>query len=106
MVFDTHYSSSTGSLIPDFTGIVVDGLKSVDSPSGASSVLGGYSSAYPLGLTLEYVNLDAASSSAQYAAVSTYDANLGVSGTGVSVTKLGSATGSVPSCSFLTYPSL
>ena len=106
MVFDTHYSSSTGSLIPYFTGIVVDGLKSVNSVSGSSSVLGGYSSTYPLGLALEYVSLDATSSSAQYAAVSTYGTNLGISGTGVSVTKLGSATGSVPGCSFPTYPAL
>ena len=106
MVFDTHYSSSTGSLIPDFTGIVVDGLKSVNSVSGATSVLGGYSSSYPLGLTLEYVNLDATSNSAQYATVSSYGTNLGISGTGVSVTALGSATGSVPSCAFPSFPTL
>jgi polygalacturonase len=106
MVFDTHYSSSTGSLIPYFTGIVVDGLKSVNSVSGGTSVLSGYSSAYPLGLTLENVSLDAVSNSAQYAAVSTYGTNLHVAGAGVSVTTLGSAPGSVPSCGFPTFPAL
>jgi len=106
LVFDPYYSSSTGSLIPNFTGIVVDGLKSVNSVSKASSTLSGYNSSYPLGLTLEHVSLDATSSTAKYASVSTYDSNVSVSGTGVSVTALGSATGSVPSCSFPTFPAL
>jgi polygalacturonase len=106
LVFDPSYSSSTGSLIPNFTGIVVDGLKSVNSPSGATSTLDGYSSTYPLGLTLEHVSLDKTAGTAKYASVSAYDANLSVAGTGVSVTPLASATGAIPSCSFPTFPTL
>ena len=45
--FDTHYSSSSGSKIPDFTGIQVNGVKSVSSAPGAKSVFDGYSSALP-----------------------------------------------------------
>jgi len=52
---DPFYSSGNGSHIPDYTNIVVDGAKAVSSASGATSVLEGYSSSDPLGLTLENV---------------------------------------------------
>lgn len=41
IVFDTHYSGGSGSSIPQFTGIVVDGVTAVSSPSGAASVFQG-----------------------------------------------------------------
>jgi len=103
--FNPFYSSGNGSTTPDFTGIVVDGFASVDSASSAQSVLEGYNSSNPLGLTLENVKLDATSSTAEYANVSTYDTNVTPSGTGVTVTAI-SGSGSVPSCSFPSYPSL
>ncbi len=103
--FNPFYSSGNGSTTPDFTGIVVDGFKSVSSASSAQSVLDGYSSASPLGLTLENVSLDATRSTAQYADVSTYDTNFTPSGTDVTVTAI-SGSGSVPSCSFPSYPGL
>ena len=103
--FDTHYSSSTGSEIPYFTDIVVNGAKSVSSASSAESVLDGYSSAYPLGLTLENVSLDATKTTAEYANIGTYQANITASGTGVTVSPT-SGSGSVPSCSFPAYPAL
>jgi polygalacturonase len=103
--FDPYYSSSTGSEIPYFTDIVVDGARAVSSASGAVSVLDGYSSAYPLGLTLENVSFDATSTTAQYADIGVYDANITASGTGVTVTSV-SGSGSVPSCSFPGFPGL
>jgi polygalacturonase len=103
--FNPFYSSGNGSTTPDFTGIVVDGFESVDSASSAQSVLEGYNSSNPLGLTLENVKLDATSSTAEYANISTYDTNFTPSGTGVTVTAI-SGSGSVPSCSFPGYPGL
>jgi polygalacturonase len=103
--FNPFYSSGNGSTTPDFTGIVVDGFKSVSSASSAQSVLDGYDSASPLGLTLENVSLDATSSTAEYANISSYDTNLTPAGTDVTVTPI-SGSGSVPSCSFPGYPGL
>lgn len=103
--FNPFYCSGNGSTTPDFTGIVVDGFKSVSSASSAQSVLGGYDSASPLGLTLENVSLDETSSTAEYAGISTYNTNFKPSGTDVTVTAI-SGSGSVPSCSFPGYPGL
>lgn len=103
--FNPFYSSGNGSTTPDYTGIVVDGFKSVSSASSAQSVLEGYNSANPLGLTLENVSLDATSSTAEFANVSTYDTNFTPSGADVTVTPF-SGSGSVPSCSFPGYPGL
>jgi polygalacturonase len=103
--FDPYYSTSTGTLIPSFTNIVVNGARAVSSASGAKSVLDGYSTSYPLGLTLENVSFDATSTGAQYANIGTYQSNITASGTGVTVTSV-SGSGSVPSCTFPTYPAL
>jgi polygalacturonase len=84
---------------------VIDGFKSVSSASSAQSVLDGYNSSNPLGLTLENVSLDATSSTAEYANISTYNTNFTPSGTDVTVTKI-SGSGSVPSCIFPGYPGL
>jgi polygalacturonase len=103
--FNPFYSSGNGSTTPDFTGIVVDGFKSVSSASSAQSVLEGYNTSNPLGLTLENVSLDATSSTAEFANISTFNTNFTPSGTDVTVTKI-SGSGSVPSCSFPAYPGL
>jgi polygalacturonase len=103
--FNPFYSSGNGSTTPDFTDIVVDGFKSVSSASSAQSVLEGYNSSNPLGLTLENVSLDATSSAAENADISTFDTNFTPSGTGVTVTAI-PGSGSVPSCSFPGYPGL
>jgi polygalacturonase len=105
LIFDPYYSSSTGSLIPKFTDIVVNGAKTVSSPSGATSTLDGYSASYPLGLTLENVQFDAAKTAAKYANIGVYDTDLSPSGTGVTVTQVG-GSGSVPSCGFPAFPAL
>jgi polygalacturonase len=103
--FNPFYASGNGSTTPDFTNIVVDGLKSVDSVSGAESVLEGFDSSNPLGLTLENVDLDSTTTSAEYANIGEYDTNITPSGTDVTVTSI-SGSGSVPSCSFPSYPGL
>ena len=97
--------AGSGSHTPYFTDIVVDGLRSVDSPSGAESVLDGLNSSHPLGLTLEDVSLDTTVTTAEYAAVGLYDTDLKPSGTGTSTSTV-AGSGSVPSCSFPAYPAL
>jgi polygalacturonase len=103
--FNPFYSSGNGSTTPYFENIVVNGLKAVSSASSAQSVLEGYNSSHLLGLTLENVSLDATSTSAEYAAIATYNSNITASGTDVTVTPV-SGSGSVPSCSFPGYPGL
>jgi polygalacturonase len=105
IVFDTHYSNGSGSHTPYFHGIVVDGLRAVGSPSGATSTFQGFSSAYPLGLTMEDVQLDAAKNTAAHANIATYQTNITLSGTGVKTTPF-SGSGSVPACSFPAFPAL
>ncbi|MFE9448447.1 glycoside hydrolase family 28 protein [Streptomyces sp. NPDC006739] len=105
LVFDTHYSNGTGSYTPYFTDIVVNGVRSTGSVSGATSTFVGLDSAHPLGLTLENVSLDATASTASYANVGLYASDITPSGTGVSTTAV-SGGGSVPSCSFPSFPGL
>jgi polygalacturonase len=101
LVFNTSYGSCTGTMgTPYFTDIVVDGVYGTDSASGAYSEFEGYSAAFPLGLTLENVNLDVTTQqNSQYANVALYQSNLIPSGTGV-VTQQRTGSGSVPTCSF------
>lgn len=105
LVFNPFYSTTSGSLIPTFTGIVVDGAKSVSSPSGAQSQLDGFDSSHLLGLTLNDVQLDVTKTTAQDASIQMSDTNLAPSGTNVTVTS-GSGGGGVPSCTFPSFPSL
>ena len=104
-VFDTHYSSAGGSHTPYFHGIVVDGVRAVNSPSGATSLFQGFSSAYPLGLAMENVQADATKNKAGYANIATYQENVAFSGTGVKTTPF-TGSGSVPACSFPAFPAL
>lgn len=104
--FTAQYSSASGSHIPSYSAITVEGVESENSLSGANNVLTGYSSSYPLGIYLSHVKLDATASTAEYANVAQYDSNVAASGTGVSLSTLSSAAGSYPSCGFPAYPSL
>jgi polygalacturonase len=103
--FNPFYSSGNGSTTPYFTGIVVDGLRAVNSAASAQSVLEGYNSSHLLGLTLENVSLDATSTVAKYASIGRSNANITASGTDVTVTPI-SGSGSVPTCTFPGYPGL
>ncbi|NUP45969.1 MAG: polygalacturonase [Catenulispora sp.] len=105
IVLDTHYSSSSGSSIPSFTDIVVDGVTATHSSSSAESVFNGYDSSHPLGVLLENVAVDVTKSTAEYANVQVYNSAIKPSGTGVTVTSV-SGSGSAPSCSFPAYPAL
>ena len=105
LVFDTAYGGSTGSHTPFFTNILVNGLRSTSSMSSGSNVLDGFSTAFPLGLTLENVSLDKTSTTAKYATVGLYNSNLTPTGTGVTTGAV-AGSGSVPSCSFPAYPAL
>ncbi|HEX6520924.1 MAG TPA: glycosyl hydrolase family 28 protein [Streptosporangiaceae bacterium] len=103
--FNPFYPGSTGSLTPDFTGIVVNGFKSVSSASSAQSVLEGFNTSNLLGLTLENVSLDQTSSTAEFANIGVFNTNFTPSGTDVTVTSI-SGSGSIPSCTFPAYPGL
>ena len=102
---DPFYSSGNGSHIPNFTNIVVDGAKAVSSASSATSVVEGFSSSVRLGLTLENVSFDKTGSTAENANIGTFNTNLTPSGTNVTVSSV-SGSGSVPSCSFPSFPGL
>lgn len=102
---DTHYAGATGSRTPYFTDIYVNGLRSTSTRSGGGSVISGYDASHPIGLTLMNVSMDNTTATAQYATVGLYDSNLKPSGTGVTTGSI-SGSGSVPSCSFPTYPAL
>jgi polygalacturonase len=103
--FDAHYSSGTGSLTPQFTGIVVAGFKATSSPSNVQSVFDGLDSGHLMGITLAGVSVDNTSQKAEYAQVKVQSSNLAPSGTGVTVTTVSGST-AVPSCSFPTFPAL
>ena len=105
LVFNPFYSTKSGSSIPTFTDIVLNGVKSVSSASGAESQLDGFDGSHALGLTLENVRLDVTKTTAQYADIHTYDTNLTPSGTGVTVSPI-SGSGGVPTCSFPAFPGL
>jgi len=102
---DPFYSSGNGSHIPNYQNIVVDGAKAVSSASSATSVVEGFSSSVKLGLTLENVSFDKTGSTAQNATIGTFNTNLTPSGTNVTVSAI-SGSGSVPSCSFPSFPGL
>jgi polygalacturonase len=104
LIFNPFYSTHSGSMIPTFTNIVVNGAKAVSSSSG-ESVLDGFDSSHILGLTLMNVSFDATKTTAQFANVGMANTNIAPSGTGVTVTSV-SGSGSVPSCSFPSFPGL
>ncbi|GAA1957641.1 glycoside hydrolase family 28 protein [Catenulispora subtropica] len=105
MLIDPQYLSGNGSAVPSFADITVNGLRSVNSTHG-SSTLDGYDAAHPAGLTLENIQLDSTKVVAQYAHIKTYNVNIAPTGTGVTVTPF-TGTGSVPSCSsFPSWPGL
>ena len=105
LVFDTNYASSTGSKTPQFTNILVNGLRSTSSMSSNKNVMSGYNASHPIALTLANVRLDKTSTTARDAKIGLYNANVTPSGTGVTTSTV-SGSGSVPSCTFPTYPAL
>jgi polygalacturonase len=99
--FNTHYGTCSGnSGIPVFTDIVVNGVKSVNSQSGAFSKFNGFDSSHLLGITLENISLDNTGQSGnQDASVGLFNSNLTPTGTGVTTFSV-TGSGSVPTCTF------
>ncbi|MFT2749363.1 glycoside hydrolase family 28 protein [Clavibacter sp. Sh2036] len=110
VLFDTHYAGGSGSAIPSFSGIVVDGVRAVDSPAKAVSTLAGYDDAHRLGVSLSRVAVDAPAVTAAFADIATAGATFGGSAltskrADVHVTASASA-GAAPTCAFPAFPLL
>ncbi len=106
IVFNPFYSKGNNSTIPDLANIIVNSVKVVSSPPGASSLLEGYSAMDPLGLIVENVQLDAPASNGEYATIGLFNTNINPAGFDV-ITFPYSGTGAVPACSqFPVYPPL
>jgi polygalacturonase len=91
VVFDTHYAKGTGTAIPSFTGIVVDG-------------------AHRLGVSMSRVAVDAPAATAAYADIATAGATFGgspLTSTRADVRITASASaGAAPTCAFPAFPLL
>ena len=102
MVINAYYGSCSGTAgTPQFQNIVVNGVYSTASVSGAYELFEGYSASYPVNAYFANINLDNTSqnSSNQYAAIALDNSNMTPSGTGISTSAFSTA-GSVPTCSF------
>jgi hypothetical protein len=82
---DPFYSAPTGTSLPFFARVEIEGATASDSVPGAESVLEGYSAALPLGLTLRGVHFDTTATMAQDANITETGSNLVISGPGVTV---------------------
>ena len=85
LIFNTYYGSCSGTVgVPVYQNIVVDGVRSINSQSGAYSEFQGYNAANPLQLYLANVDLDiTAQQDSQYAIVGLDNSNITPAGTGV-----------------------
>jgi len=85
LVFNTSYDSCSGTPgVPCYQDIVVDGVRAVDSQSGACSEFEGYSASNPLGPYLANVDLGStAQENSQYAIVGLDNSNITPAGPGV-----------------------
>jgi polygalacturonase len=101
IVVTANYGSCSGtSGTPQFQDILVNGLLSSSSQSGAYEEFQGYSSGYLAQVYLAYVSVDQTKQeSDEYATIYTDDVNFTPSGTDVTVSSF-SISGSIPSCSF------
>ena len=83
---DPFYSSPTGTSIPDFTGVTIDGAIATGSIQGAEEIVEGHDANDPTTLTLRNVFLDARATVSQYAAITEQNTDLSFSGLGVTLT--------------------
>src|SRR5215469_12456311 len=99
IILNTYYGACSGTPgIPQFTDIVINGARSIDSVSGAYESFTGYSASYPLEVYLAHIDLDFVTQvSDQYAQVYLHDSNITPSGPGVS-TSYWYARGEIPHC--------
>jgi len=103
IVVNAAYGSCSGTTgTPQFQDILINGVVSESSLSGAYSEFFGYSSGYLAQVYLANVSLDVTKQSGdEYATVYLDNANITPSGTDVTTSTF-SISGSVPSCSFTT----
>jgi polygalacturonase len=107
LVFDSYYSSATGTEIPDFRDIVVNNVHVLGA--GGSNTFRGWDAGHPLGITLNNVFFDSAPTTmtASHANVvfGPGPVNIRPEGTGVTVTDLatGSATPRVCDDAWVTF---
>jgi polygalacturonase len=102
IVINAYYGSCSGTAgTPQFQDIVIDGVYSTASVSGAYELFEGYSAAYPVNALLANISLDVTSqdSSNQYAAIALDNSNMTPTGTGITTSSF-STSGSVPACAF------
>jgi len=102
MVINAYYGSCSGTAgTPQFQDIVVNGVYSTASISGAYELFQGYSAIYPINGYFANINLDVGSqySSNEFAAIALDNSNMTPSGTGITTSSFSTA-GSVPTCTF------
>jgi len=102
IVLNTAYGACSGTPgTPVFTDIVVNGVVSQNSVSGAYTLINGVNSPTPINGYFANINLDNTSqnSSNSNAAIALDNSNMTPSGTGITTSSF-STGGSVPTCSF------
>jgi len=102
IVVNAEYGSCSGtSGTPQFKNIVIEGVLSKNSVSGAYETIAGYNSSNLAQVYLGYVSLDTTTQSGdEYATVYLDSANITPSGTDVTTSTWTESTVGVPSCSF------
>jgi polygalacturonase len=85
LIFNTYYGSCSGTTgVPVYQDIIVDGVRAINSQSGAYSEFEGYDAANPLELYLANVDLDVTNQqNSQYAIVGLDNSNITPAGPGV-----------------------
>ena len=100
-MFDSYYSSSTGTLIPDYRDITVNNVHVLGM--GGIDTFRGWDAAHPIGITLDNVVFDSRRrpSTRSYANVTfgPQAVNLQPAGTGVTVTDQVTGTAAPRDCS-------
>ena len=101
IVVNANYGSCSGTTgTPQFKNIIINGVKSQGSVSGAYSRIVGYNSSNLAQVYLANVSLDSTTQSGdQYTTAFLDNSNITPSGTGVTTSTF-NTSGSVPSCSF------
>jgi polygalacturonase len=96
-----NYGTCSGTKgTPFYTNIVINGVFSTASASGASSMYNGFDSSHIMTLWLENISLDVTTqNSARDASIGLFNSNVHPSGTGVTTFNF-SGSGSVPACAF------
>ncbi|HZU84878.1 MAG TPA: glycosyl hydrolase family 28 protein [Polyangiaceae bacterium] len=96
IILTPHYTSATGTLIPEYTGIAIRNFRSMAGSATPTVTLDGYDATHVLGITLDNVTVDGitpANVKAAYADVTIGPGAVNFSPTGTSVTLTNGASG-------------